>query len=338
MCKNWHQVIGTGGIGTGMLFNLIGDHTLGRDETRLAVLTDFKDYCKQHIILHYLAVLVGSRVKVHAIGMVGADPQGDSLLGQMRAAGIDTAHVAQLDNARTMLAVCFQYPDKTGGNITTSNSACDLVTPAYIEACLRDFTLNDRTLIIAAPEVSVDARLALMSAGKQHGAYVVGSLLSAEAIEFRKKGGLNLVDLLAINIDEAKAVAGMHGDDGMDAAALARQCAEAIWKQNAAISLIITCGGHGAYVFENGNAAHVPVIEVPVVSTAGAGDAFLSGTLSGMALGMCMTNAATLGGVVAAFAVLSPDTIAGDVSLKNLLRSKFTPESVKPFLHHASQF
>jgi len=39
-------VVGTGGIGSGVLFKLNGGHTLGRNESRLAELTNYRDYCR----------------------------------------------------------------------------------------------------------------------------------------------------------------------------------------------------------------------------------------------------------------------------------------------------
>ena len=43
-------VAGTGGIGKGEIFRLIGNNTLGREESRRAVLTEYRDYSKGHII------------------------------------------------------------------------------------------------------------------------------------------------------------------------------------------------------------------------------------------------------------------------------------------------
>jgi hypothetical protein len=53
------QVVGIGGIGTGVAFALEGGHTLGREESRLGVLLTGRDYCKLHIVEHYIAALMG---------------------------------------------------------------------------------------------------------------------------------------------------------------------------------------------------------------------------------------------------------------------------------------
>ena len=75
------QVVGVGGIGTGTIIALRGNHTLGRNESRMGEALDARDYCKLHIVEHYIAVLMGSnenpsKFKVFAVGNVGDDPAG----------------------------------------------------------------------------------------------------------------------------------------------------------------------------------------------------------------------------------------------------------------------
>ena len=48
-----------GGIGSGMFFRLNGDATLGREESRSGYFLDRNDYCKLHIITHYVKALLG---------------------------------------------------------------------------------------------------------------------------------------------------------------------------------------------------------------------------------------------------------------------------------------
>ena len=56
----YRRMIAIGGIGSGIFFALDGNHTLGRDESRLGRLLDIRDYCKLHIISHYVARLLGA--------------------------------------------------------------------------------------------------------------------------------------------------------------------------------------------------------------------------------------------------------------------------------------
>ncbi len=76
-------IIGTGGIGTGWFFQLNGNHTLGREESRSGRFLKIHDYCKLHIILHYVRVLMGEHFRTIPIGRVGMDEPGKTLLREM---------------------------------------------------------------------------------------------------------------------------------------------------------------------------------------------------------------------------------------------------------------
>ena len=90
--RKFDKVIGTGGIGTGEIYKLAGDHTLGREESRAGQLLDNKDFCKLHIIFHYISVLARDMkldIKILPVSAVGDDLRGAKILSQMTDAGID---------------------------------------------------------------------------------------------------------------------------------------------------------------------------------------------------------------------------------------------------------
>jgi sugar/nucleoside kinase (ribokinase family) len=311
----YKNVIGTGGIGTGILFKLESNQTLGRDESRLAFLTDYKDYCKQHIVLHYIAKLCDC--KVIALGMVGNDIQGLRILAEMQETGIDVSLVEKTEAAKTMFAVCFQYPDNSGVNITTANSACNLVTDEYIKKCLsRKKLLDTETIVVALPEVPLNARIELMKQAKGKGAFVASALLSDESEAFANKDGYSFCNLLAVNRDEAKSII---KKDENNVEKLACACAEHIFNINSEIKLIVTCGSKGCYAFEAGIMKYIPIFDIDVLSTAGAGDAFLGGTLSGIAKGLDFFTAALLGNIISTFSVLSVHSIADSVTKESVV-------------------
>ena len=91
--RPFDYVVGTGGVGTGILFLLEGDHPLQKNESRPAFLTDFQDFCKLHIILHYVAKLVDRSVPIYPISRIGDDDAGLKVLQQMQDVGMDTRFV-----------------------------------------------------------------------------------------------------------------------------------------------------------------------------------------------------------------------------------------------------
>lgn len=134
------QVVGVGGIGTGTIFALQGNHTLGRNESRVGKVVDARDYCKLHIVEHYIAVLLGSTqdvdtLNVFAVGNIGADAAGATLIREMADVGIDTRYVRVEPECRTMFSAVFLYPDKSGGNITSSNSVASKLSSGQLAAC-----------------------------------------------------------------------------------------------------------------------------------------------------------------------------------------------------------
>ncbi|HEY9594009.1 MAG TPA: PfkB family carbohydrate kinase, partial [Spirochaetia bacterium] len=278
------RIIATGGIGHGIVFALEGNATLGRNESRLGRLQEGRDYCKLHIIAHYIAVLLGAgrRVDVIPIGRVGDDEPGRRLAEEIRATGMRMDEVARVPGAATLYSVCFLYPDKTGGNITTEQSASSSLTPADVDAALaRHPTGGVRELVLAAPEVPLETRVRLLERGAARGAFTVASVLASEAEAFAAAGGFRVTDLLAVNIDEARAIGGV-ADSRADAARIVAACAERLWREKPGMLVAVTDGGDGCYACQEGRVGFIPALRVSPVATGGAGDAFLAGVVCGL--------------------------------------------------------
>ena len=319
----YRRLVGVGGIGTGLFFALEGSHDLGRNESRPGRLLDVRDYCKLHIVAHYPAVLLGARPEgtpflVLPVGKVGIDEVGLRLRAEMSQAGMDTRFVETVPGQPTLLSVCFQYPDGSGGNITTVDSAASHLTAKDVDRALP--WLDSETIALAAPEVPLAARLHLLRRATERGAFRAASLTSAEVADARQGGLLDLLDLLALNQDEASVLVGAPFPDESEAPFLAR-CAEAA---GASVRLVVTAGARGAFAYDGTAWAHAPALAVPVASTAGAGDALLGGVLAGLAAGLPfvshgprrakaterpLAGAFDLGVLLAAFKITSPHTI-----------------------------
>ena len=351
----YHALIGTGGIGSGMFFALDGDHTLGREESRSGHFLDRRDYCKLHIVSHYLRRLLGTGFPVIPLGMVGADEVGDRLLGEMAEVGLDTRYVGRAEGRGTLYALCLIYPDDSGGNVTENDSACAAVDADWIARAEVEFArYTGRGIALALPEVPLDARRALLALGATHGFLRVASFTTAEILEL---GGELItwgIDLLALNLDETAALAGVATEaldgggseatlnpahlppnpiptkEGTPSSPLAWQergqgqrsspsaAPGAAWASvlNAALARLapktmvtVTAGARGSWSWDGTTLTHLPALPVPVVGTAGAGDAHLAGIIAGLAVGLPLVEAHQLGVLTAAVAVGSPHTI-----------------------------
>lgn len=308
----YDYVVGTGGIGGGILFQFEDNTTLGRNESRLARLMDTKDFCKLHIILHYIAVYTEKRIPIYAVGKVGSDNNGSEILKLMDAYGIDCKYVSTDSNAKTMYSVCFVYPDSDGGNITTSNSASSNMTKEDIDYFFQQETLNGRGLALAAPEVPLEVQMRLLQRGREQGCFNVASFTSDEMQRCVDLDVFQDVDLMAINRHEMETLASVIGTGGKNKS---EECYEFLRSRNENIQFIVTQGGEGAQLFSQGYSERMPAIRKSINSTAGAGDCFLATIISGLIYGVPLyenDSRLTLGGVAtlaASIKVTCKDTI-----------------------------
>jgi sugar/nucleoside kinase (ribokinase family) len=140
------------------------------------------------------------------------------------------------------------------------------------------------------------------------------------------------VDLLAMNEDEARALVGT-ALDLRDPFPFLQRCGQALSTSGGDVRIVVTAGKAGAFAIHGDSWEYCPAPEVPVASTAGAGDALLGGVLAGLAMGLPFINpdqppspvahrplssALEFGVLLAAFTVASPHTIHPGVSAGSL--------------------
>ena len=317
-------IIGTGGIGSGKFFRLNGDHTLGREESRSGHFLDIRDYCKQHIILHYIKVLLGPAISVIPVGKVGDDELGNNLISEMKATGMEMDYLEKVPDASTLFSFCFSYPDHTGGNLTTDNSASALVDPGYIEKVKKELQkLGPRGIIMAAPEVPLNARYALLRLGRENRLFCTASFTSEEICLALDSGILNSIDLVAFNLDEASTLAG-NSTAGKDTIFTVNNAIRRLQGAHRNMLVSITAGMQGSFCWDGHTLNAWPAIITKATSTAGAGDAFFSGLICGIALGFHLFEAQQLATLLAGLSVTSPHTIHKGIdrsSLHSFMRS-----------------
>ena len=293
--RGCRRVIGVGGIGTGICFELPDNHNLGRNESRTARLTNARDYCKLHIVMHYLATLLNSDVlepKVHLVptGKVGNDAAVMQLLAEMDAYGLDVAHVQNVDDAPTLFSVCYQYPDRSGGNITASNSAASQLTNDDVDRTRKLFEDGTgHTIALAVPEVPLDVRQYLIRLATDYGAFRVGSFTASEVQDVQNSDWFSLLDLIALNEEEASKLVG-HEFNPSAPDPFLECCSSTLTSTQKQICIVVTAGKHGAFGFDGNEWIHSPAVPTDVVSTAGAGDALLAGTLAALIMGCPFTS------------------------------------------------
>ena len=102
---------------------------------------------------------------------------------------MDVRFVDAVPGRPTLLSVCFQYPDGSGGNVTTIDSAASLVGERDVDLVER--WLSPSAIALAAPEVPLAVRRHLLRRATEKGALRVASLTTAEIPEARETGFLS---------------------------------------------------------------------------------------------------------------------------------------------------
>jgi len=326
----YRALVGVGGIGTGCFFALDGDETLGRNESRPGRLLDVRDYCKLHIISHYVAKLLGAgdEFEIIPIGRVGNDAAGRQVMQEMADVGMDTQFVRTVAKP-TLFSVCFQYPDGCGGNITTSNSAAAEVCEADVDAAhgiLR--SQAKKTMALAAPEVPLEARQRLLELATKAGAFRAASFVASEITAAREMGMFELLDLVSLNESEASELVGCpFSPEGAEN--FIGNCQDFLRNCFPKLQMVVSVGPSGAYAIRPDLWDLCPAPRVDVASTAGAGDALLGGVLAAMAAGIpllksdkaegVVETALDLGVLLGSFKCQSPHTIHPDAEVPALL-------------------
>jgi sugar/nucleoside kinase (ribokinase family) len=239
----------------------------------------------------------------------------------MKDAGMDVRFVQTRKDAPTAFGVCFSYPDGSGANLAPANGASAFVDAEAVRKSEQEIAAaGPACLVVAAPEVPLEARRALLQSGRAYHAFTAASYVSGELGGGDILEDLAMVDLLALNIDEAASLARISAKE--PAQRVVRACIERLSRAFPRMLLSISNGVNGAYAWEGGRLEHLPVLGVPVASTAGAGDALLSGYIVGLTAGLPFMGAPhscfRLSRLLAAMSVMSADTINFDVSLRSL--------------------
>lgn len=303
-------LIGVGGIGSGSFFLLNENHTLGREESRSGTFLDQNDYCKLHIISHYMKAFLGEAMDVIPVGKVGDDDVGEKLMREMQAAGLSTEYLEFEKGSSTLFSFCFLYPDGSGGNMTTSNSACSKTSPEDVwktEYLFKQF--QRKGIALAVPEVPLEIRFELLELATNYQFYRAASFTTEEVPAVLQSDVLEKVDYLAVNLDEAAAIVGRDPKTS-SSGEIVDLSVGLLKKKYPALHLSITDGRNGSWSWDTVSIEHTSSVDPgDVVNSAGAGDAYMAGVLMGISTGLEFHEAQKTGALLGSYSVTSQHTI-----------------------------
>jgi ribokinase len=222
----------------------------------------------------------------HMAGAVGSDPSAATLRQALVAAGVVQDQVQTHPGASGM-SVAIALPDGGYGAVIVSgaNLRFKPEAVAFPKAC---------ALLLLQSEIPQATNLTLARRARSSGIKV---LLNAAPARPVAPELLGLLDLLVVNRGEAADLLGQAEadlDPAQAAGDLARLGPQAV---------IVTLGGDGLVVADAGGASRAPAQAVKVVSTHGAGDAFIGALAAEWARGASLASAARFGQAAAALLV-----------------------------------
>ena len=213
------------------------------------------------------------------VGAVGDDAFGQFLSDTVRFAQVDARFVATIPGVGSGMSVALQ--DKAGDYAATIVSGANL----HIAAAILDdpAVWDDVTLLVLQNEVPEAVNLAAARHARLRG---VPTVLNAAPFRPLPPGLVALVDVLIVNAVEAEMMGTAPVTDLPSAAAAAAVLSARF------PSVVVTAGGHGLAFCQTGQPpVTLPAERVQVVTSHGAGDAFVGALAAQLAAGQGLDTA-----------------------------------------------
>lgn len=235
------------------------------------------------------------------LARVGADERGREAVRKLRAEGVETRLVAEVEGIETGAAlICV----REGGEkqIVVIPGANDRLAPADVEAAFRG--LPDRPAAVAAQlEVPVESVLAAFRLARQAGCLTILDPAPAGPLPEEL---YRLTDAIKPNRSEAETLTGIpvHGRDD------ARKAADVLLARGVGL-VSIQAGEEGDLLVTREGEHWLPRFRVASVDATGAGDAFTAALAVALAEGLSPGEAGRFAGATAALKTTRPGAQAG---------------------------
>lgn len=234
------------------------------------------------------AVACARHTAARMVGAVGADEFGVFLRAGLQAAAVDQRFVATVAGAGSGISVAIV--DTAGDYAATIVSGANLLIPP--QALSDPQIWADVGLLVLQNEISEAVNLAAASEAHRRGLPV---LLNAAPCRDMSAMFRQRVDILVVNAVEAEMMGAGPVTDLPSAAAAAQRLAVEFAK------VIVTAGAQGLAVWAKATGAFsIPAEPVNVVSSHGAGDAFVGALAAGLVRGIGLQPATKAASIAAA--------------------------------------
>jgi ribokinase len=234
------------------------------------------------------AARAGARTAM--IGRIGVDAFGETLMGNLQAAGVDASAVGVDGQVGSGMSVAIVQEDGDYGAVIVSGSNLRL-DPSVVTSAWA--SLAGARVLVLQNEIPDAANVAAARAARATGALVV---LNAAPARRMPDDLVPLVDVLVVNRVEAEMLGGLSVAEQASAREAAARLA------HAGLSVVVTLGGEGLVLApDSGAPVAIPPVRVErVVSTHGAGDCFVGSLAAALARGLDLEAACRIANAAAA--------------------------------------
>lgn len=251
------------------------------------------------------AARLGARTSF--IGAVGDDAFGVDARVALQAEGIDLDGLSTL--AGEVTGVALIVVDRAGENsIVVADGANNAVTPELVGAALRRLGLVAGDVVLVGHEIPTPGAREALRIGREAGSTTILNPAPAHGLDAAM---LALADILTPNRGELAVLA---GDDGPAAGSIAL----ALLDGAVGRSCIVSLGADGALLVDGDGTTAIPVPQVEVVDTVGAGDTLNGALAAGLAAGLSLPDAARRAVLAASMAVTRAGAREGMPTLAEL--------------------
>lgn len=228
----------------------------------------------------------------HFVGLIGDDKLGAIATDLYASEGVRTEHLWRTGARPTGVGII--VVNRAGDNgIILDMGANELLTAERVLEAEAQIAASD--LVMTVLEIPLEAAAQAMALGRKHG---VQTLFNPAPAQRLPTDMLSDIDILTPNEIELRILLGREPDDPTPTPELAREL-----KAHGVDRVIVTMGGRGALLLnEDGTENRVAPVQVDVVDTTGAGDAFNAGLAVALAEGKRLEEAVAFASCTGALA------------------------------------
>ena len=227
------------------------------------------------------------------ITKLGKDTFASVALDAMRELGMDTSHIFYSEQTETGCALIMVDENSSQNEIVVVLGACGTVNDE--DSRSMEPAICESDYLLTRLETNVDAVEKVVDIACRNGVKVI---LNTAPVQPISDSLLSKIDLITPNEVEAEILTGVPVVDE-DSAVKAAEW----FFQKGVKNVLITLGKRGVFVASQGRHAILPVPEVKVLDTTGAGDAFNGGLVTALSEGKDIWEAARFANALASVAV-----------------------------------